>query len=251
MISKIKNILKVEIPDELAEKLVDTYYNAICEYGKRNWQYFGNEIGRFVELAIRIVELKTERKYTKLSEKLPIFNETILRKFEQSTIASESFRILIPRQLYSMYCIRNKRGMIHVTEIDPNYMDATILKSSANWILAELVREIAKVTHVDAINLIEGIINRENQLIWNEDEIFLVLDNKIKIEHKILCILYYKTKINEEELYKISEYRNISRFREKLKIMHKNKLIYYTREKIAISPIGFKEAEKILNGLIK
>ena len=35
------NILKSEYPDELANKLMDAYNNAIREYKKRNWKYNG------------------------------------------------------------------------------------------------------------------------------------------------------------------------------------------------------------------
>ena len=100
------NILKSEYPDELADKLIDAYNNAIREYKKRNWKYFGNEMGRFVEVAIRMVELKTAGKYTNLKDKLATLNENKLKQFEQSQITKNiSFRILIPRQLFVMYTI--------------------------------------------------------------------------------------------------------------------------------------------------
>ena len=40
MNKKALNILKSEYPDELANKLMDAYDNAIREYKKRNWKYF-------------------------------------------------------------------------------------------------------------------------------------------------------------------------------------------------------------------
>lgn len=248
MIKQIENILKSEFPSELVSRISEYYYKAICQYKKKSWQYFGNEIGRFIEIALRMIEYKTEGKYTKIEERLPIFNESRLKDFEQSKLTKVSaLRIIIPRQLYSMYCIRNKRGMIHVSEIDPNYMDSMVLVNMAKWILSEFVRLSSKLDYRQSVELINTIMSRENELIWIEDDIFKVLDKSISLEYKILCILYYKNKINDIELFKISEYTNITRFRRKLKEMDKDKKIDYKKEKVCISPIGQSIAEKILN----
>ena len=209
-------------------------------------------MGRFVEVAIRMVELKTEGKYTNLKDKLAILNENRLKQFEQSQITNIiSFRILIPRQLYSMYTIRNKRGMIHVNEIAPNYMDSTLLVNISKWVLAEFIRNSIKMNYDEAMKIIENIIIKENELIWMEDEIFKILDKSITLEEKILCILYYRNKINEEQLFKLSEYSNITMFRKKLKSMHLEQKINYNKEKIMISPIGIRIAEDQLNRIGK
>ena len=252
MNKRVLNILESEFPNELANKLMEAYDNAIREYKKRNWKYFGNEMGRFVEVAIRMVELKTEGKYTNLKDKLAILNENRLKQFEQSQITNIiSFRILIPRQLYSMYTIRNKRGMIHVNEIAPNYMDSTLLVNISKWVLAEFIRNSIKMNYDEAMKIIENIIIKENELIWMEDEIFKILDKSITLEEKILCILNYTNKINEEQLFKLSEYSNITMFRKKLKSMHLEQKINYNKEKIMISPIGIRIAEDQLNRIGK
>lgn len=252
MNKRVLNILESEFPNELANKLMEAYDNAIREYKKRNWKYFGNEMGRFVEVAIRMVELKTEGKYTNLKDKLAILNENRLKQFEQSQITNIiSFRILIPRQLYSMYTIRNKRGMIHVNEIAPNYMDSTLLVNISKWVLAEFIRNSIKMNYDEAMKIIENIIIKENELIWMEDEIFKILDKSITLEEKILCILYYRNKINEEQLFKLSEYSNITMFRKKLKSMHLEQKINYNKEKTMISPIGIRIAEDQLNRIGK
>ena len=76
-----------------------------------------------------------------ISNKLPNFNERILTTWENYGSAyDEVYRIIIPRCLYAMYCIRNKRGMIHKNHIDPNKMDATILLNDTKWVLAEFFR---------------------------------------------------------------------------------------------------------------
>ena len=252
MTNKIANILNNEYPSELATKLSEIYYNAVCEYKKRNWQYFGNEVGRFIEIAIRIIEFKTEGKYNGLEERLPIFNEKRIKDFEQSSICNNiSFKILIPRQLYSMYTIRNKRGMIHINEIDPNYMDATLLINMQKWVLAEFIRNSSQLDYEESLNIIESIIAKEKSLIWIEGDILKILDNSLDLEEKILCILYYENNINEKRLFELSEYSNITRFKKKLQLMHKEQKINYSIDKITISPIGMNIAEQKFNKIGK
>lgn len=248
MTNQIINILNNDYPGELVSKLTETYYKAVCEYRKRSWQYFGNEVGRFIEIAIRMIEFKTQGKYNKLEDKLPIFNERRLKDFEQSVVCDNiSFKILIPRQLYAMYTIRNKRGMIHINKIDPNYMDATLLLNMQKWVLAELVRNSSNFDYEEALDIIDSIISKENSLIWIEDDIFKILDNSLNVEEKILCTLYYKNNIDEKNLYRLLEYSNITVFRKKLQLMHKQQKINYTPDRITISPIGISIVEKQLN----
>ena len=75
-----------------------------------------------------------------MNKKLPIITEGLLKTFEQSYNSGEEYRIIIPRVLYSMYCIRNKRGMIHINNINPNRVDALYLINSSKWILSEIIR---------------------------------------------------------------------------------------------------------------
>ena len=42
--SEIKNVLMTVYPDELVDALLTSYENALAEYKKEHWQYFGNEI---------------------------------------------------------------------------------------------------------------------------------------------------------------------------------------------------------------
>lgn len=245
-IININQILSLTVPKELIDALLESYQKALTEFRKGNWSYFGNEIGRYIEISLRILEYMTLSKYTPLSSKLPIFNEQYLKNFEQSKIQKEeSYRIIIPRQLYSMYCIRNKRGMIHINNINPNKMDATILLSSAKWVLAEFVRLLTNLGYDESIQLIESIINKELSIIWNEDDIFRILDTKLSCKEKILITLYLKNSTDIRELMEIVEYKNISLFRKILLELHKEKFIEYSNKRCIISPLGTTEVEKV------
>lgn len=46
--SDIQTVLESVYPHELAESLLINYENALREFKKGNWRYFGNEIGQFI-----------------------------------------------------------------------------------------------------------------------------------------------------------------------------------------------------------
>lgn len=246
--SDIQTILEATYPQELVDSLMTSYENAISEYKKCHWQYFGNEIGQFIEVARRVIEYQVSGSYTPLTGKLGIFNEKVLAGFEgNSATISEVYRVVIPRILYAMYCLRNKRGMIHKSHIDPNKMDATVLLGNTKWVVAELLRMASTLSFQETQDAIDSIMCRETSIIWNTGTSLRILDTKMAAKDKVLCLLYTKNNQSENELRNSIEYKNASDFRKILKALHKDKLIEYTVEKCSISPIGIERAELLLS----
>lgn len=246
--SDIQNILVNMFPDELVESILTSYEKALAEYKKEHWQYFGNEIGQFVEVARRIIEYQLDGKYTPLTDKLGIFTEKVLTELERHDVKiSEVYRIIIPRCLYSMYCIRNKRGMIHKSHIDPNKMDATVLLSNTKWVLAELLRQASTLSFDETEEIINSIIVKETSIIWNIGDNIRILDVKMPCKDKVLCLLYTKDGMTDKELQEYVEYKNTTEFKRILRTLHKNKLIEYAVPKCYLSPTGIVKAEEIFS----
>lgn len=246
--SDIQTILEATYPQELVVSLMTSYENAISEYKKCHWQYFGNEIGQFIEVARRVIEYQVNGSYTPLTDKLSIFNEKVLAGFEgNSTTISEAYRVVIPRILYAMYCLRNKRGMIHKSHIDPNKMDATVLLGNTKWVLAELLRMASTLSFQETQEAIDSIMCRETSIIWDIGTSLRILDTKMSAKDKVLCLLYTKNDQSENELRNSIEYKNASEFRKILRTLHKEKLIEYSIEKCSLSPIGIERAELLLS----
>lgn len=246
--SNFLSVLQAVYPKDLSDALLDSYEKALSNYKKGQWKYFGNEIGQFIEIARRIIENALENKYTPLSEKLSIFNEKVLTFWENhSTTISESYRIIIPRCLYAMYCMRNKRGMIHKNQIDPNKMDATILLYNAKWVLAELFRLASSLSFTETEDAINSIISKESSIIWNNGEIIRILDVKMSAKNKVLCLLYTNDRCTDTLLQKSTEYKNTSEFKKILRAMHKDRLIEYTNGICLLSPTGQQIAEELLS----
>ena len=242
-------LLCAHYPTELGEGLLDSYSNAIREYRKKNWQYAGNELGQFIEITRRIIELETTGAYSPLSQKLPLFNESLLQSYERATKSSTSFRILIPRFLFSMYSIRNKRGIVHVGEVEPNVIDLSVLIYCAKWILAEIIRLLSNFSFDETSDLINSIMDKEESLFWDSGNMIRLLDNSMDASLKVLCLLYYKDRQLDGDLQAEIEYKNSSRFKLILKQLHKERKIEYAGGLCVLSPLGLELAEeKISSG---
>ena len=244
--SDIQEVFTGVYPFELVDSMLASYERALAEYKKAHWQYFGNEIGQFVEVARRMIEYQLDNKYTPLSTKLPIFNEGVLKAWEKyDSKYLEEYRIVIPRCLYSMYCIRNKRGMIHKNHIDPNRMDATMLLGSTKWVLSEFLRLISTLTFEETETVVNSIMSKETSIMWDTGSCIRVLNTKMASKDKILCLLYTKDGMTDTELQVAIEYKNFSDFKKILRILHKNRLIEYQVPKCILSPLGIDRAEKL------
>lgn len=234
------------IPQELTNELFQSYNKSLNEYSKQNWKYLINELAQFNEITYRIIEYLLTGSYTPIKDKLPIFNENILIKWENIPNKEENIRIIIPRVLYSMYCIRNKRGAIHKNDISPNKMDANILLYNAKWILAELFRVCSKLSIEESQAVIDSIINREIDLMWKINDKTRILNQKMKCNDQILILLYSNSTMNVDDLIKNIEYSNKSTFKKILKDLHKKRLIEYDGINCTISPKGLIQAEQII-----
>ncbi len=243
----IQTVLESEYPHELAESLLTNYENALREFKKGNWRYFGNEIGQFIEISYRMIEFKLTSNYTSIANKLPNFNERILNSWENlGSSYDEVYRIIIPRCLYSMYCIRNKRGMIHKNHIDPNKMDSTVLLNNTKWVLSEFFRLSSTLSFEETESIIDSIMCKENSLIWDTGTALRVLDMKMSCADKVLCLLYVRDMQTDTVLRNSIEYKNSTEFKRILRKLHTQRLIEYAVPNCTLSPLGIQRAEEIL-----
>jgi len=245
--NQIKDILKNEIPEELINPLFEHFQKANNEFLKEHWDYVGNEIGKFIEIAFRIIQNKDLEQYTPMNKKLPTITEGFLKTFEQANNVGEEYRIIIPRVLYSMYCIRNKRGMIHINNINPNRMDASYLINSSKWILAEIIRLTSNIDFEIAIKIIDDILHKTIPYIWKNNDIVRVLNTKLNIKEKILILLYSEDKMSVERLFNCIEYKNKTIFKKYVVELHKTRFLELdSNEECLILPNGIEYIEQIL-----
>lgn len=137
MSEQILTDLSTSIDPDIVADLITSYIDVVTRYRKGDIDGCLSASGKFVENTLRAVEfLRTGKVLAEIKSasktKIAIENDAKL---------PESLRILVPRVALAMvYDIRSKRGAVHVKEIDPREIDASLAVHSASWILAEFLR---------------------------------------------------------------------------------------------------------------
>ena len=239
------DILEKVYGSDIATNIIDSYKEIEQNFVIQKWKTSELDAGHFVESVRRLIEFELNGSYTLFSQRLSNFTDDVLKKYETAS-GNDSCKTLIPRMLKSIYNIRNKRGVGHVSSISPNEMDATVIMHTVKWVLAELVRLNSKLTVPETQKLISEIVERKIEVIWKDNGIFRILNTKLKTEEKILILLFDESPQSELQLLKSSDYSNSTNFRNFLKRLHKQALINYENGNCTISPTGLLEAERTI-----
>jgi hypothetical protein len=178
------------IPDDLIDALFDAYAEA-----KRRF-YLGdhrpNEVegGRFVEAALRILELKVFGACTPVGKQLPAV-DGLIRRLESTGGHDPALTIHIPRLLLPVYTIRNKRDVAHLgPDISPNLQDSTIVVAVMDWVMAEFVRLYHQVNNTEAQQIIDGLVTREVPVVQMFGDYPKLLKDGVKLPEHLLILLY-------------------------------------------------------------
>jgi len=233
------------LPDGLRDPLIASYQEVITNYSESKWEPAELNGGKFCEIVYTIIKGCLDGSYPSTPSK-PRDMVGACRALEvilpnPAQVGNRSLRILIPRMLLPLYDIRNNRGVGHTGgDVDPNFLDATSVCAMAGWILAELVRIFHGVSTQEAQSIVDSLVERKHQLIWNIDDVKRVLDPKMDKSEQSLLLLYTEPGwVEEKQLIKWVEYSNLTTFRSRiLEPLHKLRLIEYDTQKrlIHISP---------------
>ncbi|WP_053365450.1 hypothetical protein [Bacillus sp. FJAT-27245] len=248
MINDIKTILSEKYPEELVDALLNAYIELKRNYSLRLFKPSELEGGFFVEVVRRLIDIELFSNHIPIGKNLNNFNDVEMRRYEQGT-GDESFRLHIPRILKSIYNLRNKRGVGHLSLVSPNLMDSTLIVFSCNWVLAELIRQNSNLPADRCHSIIDGIMEKDLPLIFDNGEVQRVLDPKIPLKEEILILLYHNdNKLNVDDLLRFTEYKNSSRFKTVvLPTLHRERLIEFGDKKCELTALGIKCVEEYMN----
>jgi hypothetical protein len=149
MDDQILTDLSSEIDPGIAKDLLNSYINLVTRFRKGDLDGCLSASGKFVENSLRAIEfLRTGKVLAEIKNasrtKTAIENDPSL---------SEPLRILVPRIALAMvYDVRSKTGAVHVKEIDPRPIDASLAVHAASWVVAEFLRlhHVANEADVEA-----------------------------------------------------------------------------------------------------
>jgi hypothetical protein len=231
---------------EIAQNIFSAYKEIRDNYILKKWKPSELDGGHFVESVRRAIEKELFGTYTPFDQKLTNFDDNVLKKYETIS-GNESFRILIPRALKSIYNIRNKRGVGHVSSVSPNEMDATYILYTTKWVLSEIIRTKSSLSISETQKIVDEIIERQIELIWESSKsVKRILNPKIAVREQVLIFLFNNSPLAKDELRKSIEYKNTSNFIKILKGLHAERLIEFDGNICEITPKGISKAESII-----
>jgi hypothetical protein len=240
------------IPPALRDPLLESYQKIATNFVEHRWEPSELNGGKFCEVVYTIVDGVLGGSFAARPSK-PANMVLACRGLESRAIppgqlGGRGLRILIPRMLTALYEIRNNRGVGHAgADVDPNFMDATVVYSMASWTLAELIRIFHGVSTQEAQETVDALVERKVGLVWEVDQIRRVLDPGMRMRDQTLVLLYSKPGwINDDDLFRWVEYSTANNFRTKvLSVLHKERLIEYDagQRRARISPTGAKKVE--------
>lgn len=232
----------------LRNPLIEEYNKIAKNFREGRWEPAELSGGKLCEIVYSILKGHIDGSFPAAPSK-PKNMADDCRKLEQASTFPRSIRIQIPRMLVSLYEIRNNRNVGHVgSDVDPSHMDASVVFSMCQWIMAELVRVFHNVTTQEASAIIEGLIERPVPLLWKVGDRVRVLAPSMSAKDKMMALLYGSSgTMTITEVIGSIEYSNPTRFRSTIVIpAHKSGLIDFNQKTglLVISPIGQQYVEK-------
>jgi hypothetical protein len=241
---RIQEVLENRFPSEIVEHIISSFREVEQNYRLEKWKTSELDAGHFVEAVRRLIEHELTQSFTSFSSELGSFSPQVLTKFENGR-GPEELRILVPRVLYAMYCIRNKRGVGHLAAVSPNKLDATFILHSAKWVLGELLRLSGSNSPDEAKILVDEALYRHVDLVWDDGETYMVLSPSLKAADRTLLVLYRQNRLDIENLRAKVEYKDKIKYRKILSELQNKRMLSVTQDGFCkISPVGERWVEE-------
>ncbi|HLX72819.1 MAG TPA: hypothetical protein VKV04_24615 [Verrucomicrobiae bacterium] len=247
--NKAHKILEAASDKTLAGLILTTFTEVEKHFFLRSWKTSELDSGHFVEASRRFIDFRLTGSYTPVGTTLPTFNSNELRRLENAS-GSEAYRLHIPRALFAIYGLRNKRGVGHLGLINPNYLDATFIMATCKWVLGEFLRAESTMSFDETVAVVEQIIERPLPGIWDIGNVKRVLADGLSLREQILFLLLAESPQSSEKLRESTGYKNENYFDTLLRKLHDERHIERMADGVChLSPKGRQLAEKIALGV--
>ncbi len=241
--------LLASLPAGLRTPLINEYKKLMQNYMEHRWEPAELNAGKICEIVYSIIKGHVDGNYPNSPSK-PRNMVSACRQLENESSLPRSFQILIPRMLPALYEIRNNRGVGHVgSEVNANTVDATLMLTMVNWIMAELVRVFHAGSLKDAQTAVDALAQRNMPLIWDNKGFKKILSPKINLKDQILLLASSTDKdVSIGELMEWTESTNKTYYKKILNALHKEKLIHFSEQdgKVTLLPAGSNKIVEIV-----
>jgi hypothetical protein len=192
MRAKIEISLAAQAPVPLGKALLNGYAELKDNFNFEMFRPSELEGGRFAEAAIRIVQHLATGSHDSMGKSLPPFDKIVaaLEKVPSAS-AHDSLRIHIPRALWAVYGVRNRRDVGHIGgDVNPNRADAYFVVALCDWVLAELIRLTFDCSLVEAQGMVDNLVERKVPIIQDFGGFPKILRTDLAIPDRILALAY-------------------------------------------------------------
>ena len=150
------------------------------------------EGGHFAEYAFRICEHACTGTFTPIGTALrPV--DQLVRRLGSSASGHDSFRLHIPRVLFGIFEIRNRRGVGHPSgDVNPNEADSEFVTTSASWVVAEMLRHAYNTDMESAQALVDSLVKRHSPLVEDIDGFPKLLRPELSVPERVLVLLNHR-----------------------------------------------------------
>jgi len=244
---KLSHILCGTISPPLVSDLVDEFLAirqdvATCSVG-------GSAAGKFVETLVQILQYLESGSF----ESKPEVDEYLRKLESRPSSLDDGLRICAVRIGRAMYTLRNKRNIAHKGDVDPNKYDLRFLHSSAQWIVAELVRVVSGGSMQEAGAIVEQIQAPVGGLVEDFGGRRLVLED-LPTREEILVLLhsFYPDTVPLVEIIKSLDRRNHKTVRNVLRALRGDRLVEGDSKKgYTLTLRGFQEAINVVRRCVE
>lgn len=239
------------IPAGLRDALLKEYETIVQNYLEQRWLPSELSGGRFSEIVYTILDGHAKNKYAAAPYKPANFVDAC-KKLEHNKLphVPHSFQILIPRMLPALYDVRNNRNVGHVGgDVDPNHMDAVVVLSNANWIMAELVRVFHGVKVAEAQQVVDTLVEVRIPVVWSDGNVKRVLRPELRLHEQILLLVAVSVPdVTSKELLEWIEEGNKKYFVKTLRKLHGQRFVEFTEttNKVRILPPGARFVQDLI-----
>ena len=166
----VQSILEARYPKEIVDSLLAAYHSLKENFYLGKYKPSELEGGFIVEAIRRIIEFELFGTTILPATPLSNFTDQEMKRYEQAN-GDESFRIHIPRVIKSIYNIRNKRGVGHISGVIPNVIDSTLIVSCSDWVMAELIRINSNLPYNQCEELISSLVQKKTPLVFDTGKV--------------------------------------------------------------------------------
>jgi hypothetical protein len=192
MRAKVESLLAAKAPAPLVTALLDAYRELKDNFNFEKFRPSELEGGRFAEAAIRIVQHLATGSHEPMGKALPRF-DNLVKTLENVPAANahESLRIHLPRALFTVYGVRNRRDVGHIGgDVNPNRADAYFVVAVCDWVLAELIRLTFNCPLVEAQGMVDNLAERKIPIVQDFGGFPKLLRTDLTIPDKIMALAY-------------------------------------------------------------